>query len=129
MVQSPVQQITVAEMIANVIMQRTDRVCGLIGNGNVDLMSTLTSAHFPLTTVRHEVAVVTAADAYFHATGQMTVATATSGAGFTNMDTGLAAAQIAHIPIVSFVREEKSTGLRPFEIDHPTVTAILNIPL
>ena len=25
MVQSPVQQITVAEMIANVIMQRTDR--------------------------------------------------------------------------------------------------------
>src|SRR5699024_11980521 len=102
MVQSPVQQITVAEMIANVIMQRTDRVFGLIGIGNVDLMSTLTSAHFPLTTVRHEVAAVTAADAYIRATGQMAVATATSGAGFSYMAHGLAKALLAHIRITAF---------------------------
>ena len=129
MVQSPVQQITVAEMIANVIMQRTDRVFGLIGNGNVDLMSTLTSAHFPLTTVRHEVAVVTAADAYFRATGQMAVATATYGAGFTNMATGLAEAQLARIPMVAVVGEAPTTGRRPFDIDQQTVTAGLNIPM
>src|SRR5699024_11983374 len=110
MVQSPVQQITVAEMIANVIMQRTDRVFGLIGNGNVDLMSTLTSVHFPLTTVRHEVAAVTAADAYFRATGQTAVATATYGAGFTNMATGLAGAQLARSPMVAGARESPTRG-------------------
>src|SRR5690625_2402733 len=129
MVQSPVQQITVAEMIANVIMQRTDRVFGLIGNGNVDLMSTLTSAHFPLTTVRHEVAIFTAADAYFRATGTMAVATATYGAGFTNMATGLAEAQLARIPMVVVVGDAPSTGRRPFDIDQHTVTAGMNIPV
>src|SRR5699024_3814331 len=129
MVQSPVQQITVAEMIANVIMQRTDRVFGLIGNGNVDLMSTLTSAHFPLTTVRHEVAVVTAADAYFRATGQMAVATATYGAGFRNRATGLAEAQLARIPMVAVVGEAPATARRPFDIDQQTVTAGLNLPM
>src|SRR5699024_6787492 len=129
MVQSPVQQITVAEMIANVIMQRTDRVFGLIGNGNVDLMSTLTAVHFPLTTVRHEVAAVTAADAYFRATGQMAVATATYGAGSANKASGLAQAQFARTPRVPVVGEAPTTGRRPFDIDQQTVTAGLNIPL
>src|SRR5699024_10740535 len=129
MVQSPGQQITVAEMIATVIMQRTDRVFGLIGNGNADLMSTLTSAHFPLTTMRHEVAVVTAAHAYSLATGLMAVATATYGAGFTNMATGLAEAQLARSPMVAVVGEAPTTGRRPFDIDQQTVTAGLNIPM
>src|SRR5699024_6816650 len=129
MVQSPVQQTTVAEMIANVVMQRTDQVFGLIGNGNVDLMSTLTSAHFSLTTVRHEVAAVTAADAYFRATGKIAMATATYGAGFTNMATGLAEAQLARIPMVAVVGEAPTSGLRPFDIDQQTVTAGLNIPM
>ena len=129
MVQSPVQQTTVAEMIANVVMQRTDQVFGLIGNGNVDLMSTLTSAHFSLTTVRHEVAAVTAADAYFRATGKIAMATATYGAGFTNMATGLAEAQLARIPMVAVVGEAPTTGRRPFDIDQQTVTAGLNIPM
>lgn len=127
--QSPVQHTTVADVLAGSIMQRVDRVFGLIGNGNVDLISALTSARFPFTTVRHEVAAVTAADAYYHATGKLAVATATYGAGFTNMVTGLAEAQLARIPLVAVVGDAPSSGRRPFDIDQQTVTVGLNIPV
>ena len=129
MVQSPVQQTTVTDVLVKVITERVDRVFGLIGNGNVDLVSALTAADFPLTAVRHEVAAVTAADAYFRATGTMAVATATYGAGFTNMATGLAEAQLARIPMVVVVGDAPSTGRRPFDIDQSTVTVGLNIPV
>src|SRR5690625_2222967 len=129
MVQSPVQHKTVADVIASVITQRVDRVFGLIGNGNVDLISALTSAKFPFTTVRHEVAAVTASDAYYRATGKLAVATATYGAGFTNMVTGLAEAQLARIPMVVVVGDAPSSGRRPFDIDQQTVTVGLNIPV
>lgn len=127
--QSPVQHTTVADVLAGSIMQRVDRVFGLIGNGNVDLISALTSARFPFTTVRHEVAAVTAADAYYRATGKLAVATATYGAGFTNMVTGLAEAQLARIPLVAVVGDAPSSGRRPFDIDQQTVTVGLNIPV
>lgn len=129
MVQSPVQQTTVTDVLVNVITQRVDRVFGLIGNGNVDLVSALTAQQFPFTGVRHEVAAVTAADAYFRATATMAVATATYGAGFTNMATGLAEAQLARIPMVVVVGDAPSTGRRPFDIDQHTVTAGMNIPV
>lgn len=129
MVQSPVQHKTVADVLASVITQRVERVFGLIGNGNVDLISTLTAARFPFTTVRHEVAAVTAADAYYRASGKLAVATATYGAGFTNMATGLAEAQLARIPMVVIVGDAPTTGRRPFDIDQQTVTAGLNIPM
>ncbi|HEY4535205.1 MAG TPA: thiamine pyrophosphate-binding protein [Enteractinococcus sp.] len=129
MVQSPVQHTTVTDVLVEVITARVDRVFGLIGNGNVDLVSALTSADFPFTMVRHEVAAVTAADAYYRATGTMAVATATYGAGFTNMATGLAEAQLARIPMVVVVGEAPSTGRRPFDIDQSTVTVGLNIPV
>ena len=129
MVQSPVQHVTVADVLANVITARVDRVFGLIGNGNVDLISTLTSARFPFTSMRHEVAAVTAADAYYRATGKLAVATATYGAGFTNMATGLAEARLARIPMVVIVGDAPTTGRRPFDIDQQTVTVGLNIPV
>src|SRR5690625_7445731 len=95
----------------------------------MELVSSLTAAGFPFTSVRHEVAAVTAADAYFRATGTMAVATATYGAGFTNMATGLAAAQLARIPMVVVVGDAPSTGRRPFDIDQHTVPAGINSPV
>src|SRR5690625_1107006 len=95
----------------------------------MELVSSLTAAGFPFTSVRHEVAAVTAADAYFRATGAMAVATATYGAGFTNMATGLAEAQLARIPLVVVVGYAPSTGSRPFDLDQSTVTIGLNIPV
>src|SRR5699024_1074463 len=129
MVQSPVQHTTVTEEMIRIITQRVDRVFGLMGNGNVDLISGLTSQGFGFTGEHHEVAAVTAADAYYRATGKHAVATATYGAGFTNMATGLAEAQLARIPMVVVVGEAPTTGRRPFDIDQQTVTAGLNIPM
>ncbi|GAA4476842.1 thiamine pyrophosphate-binding protein [Enteractinococcus fodinae] len=129
MVQSPVQHTTVTEEMVRIITQRVDRVFGLMGNGNVELISGLTSQGFAFTGVRHEVAAVTAADAYYRATGKLAVATATYGAGFTNMATGLAEAQLARIPMVVVVGDAPSTGRRPFDIDQQTVTVGLNIPV
>lgn len=129
MVQSPVQQATVTDEIVRVITQRIDRVFGLMGNGNVDLISSLTGQGFPFTGVRHEVAAVTAADAYYRATGKLAVATATYGAGFTNMVTGIAEARLARIPMVVVVGDAPSSGRRPFDVDQQTVTVGLNIPV
>ena len=129
MVQSPVQHTTVTDELVRVISQRVDRVFGLMGNGNVELISALTAENFPFTGVRHEVAAVTAADAYYRATGKLAVATATYGAGFTNMVTGLAEAQLARIPMVVVVGDAPSTGRRPFDLDQHAVTVGLNIPV
>src|SRR5690625_7278842 len=95
----------------------------------MELVSSLTAAGFPFTSVRHEVAAVTAADAYFRATGTMAVTTATYGAGFTNMATGLAEALLARIPMVVVVGDAPSTGRRPFANDQHTVTASMYIPI
>ena len=129
MVQSPVQHTTVTDELVRVISQRVDRVFGLMGNGNVELISALTAENFPFTGVRHEVAAVTAADTYYRATGKLAVATATYGAGFTNMVTGLAEAQLARIPMVVVVGDAPSTGRRPFDLDQHAVTVGLNIPV
>ncbi len=129
MVQSPVQHTTVTDELVRVISQRVDRVFGLMGNGNVELISALTAENFPFTGVRHEVAAVTAADAYYRATGKLAVATATYGAGFTNMVTGLAEARLARIPMVVVVGDAPSSGRRPFDVDQQTVTVGLNIPV
>src|SRR5690625_7009377 len=59
----------------------------------------------------------------------MAVATATYGAGFTNMVTGLAESRLARIPMVVVVGDAPSTGRRPFDIDQHTVTAGMNIPV
>src|SRR5699024_8236124 len=70
---------------------------------------------------------VTAADAYYRATGKLAVATATYGAGFTNMATGLAEAQLAGIPMVVVVGDAPSIGPRPFDIDQQMVTVGKNL--
>src|SRR5699024_1259608 len=129
MVQSPVQHTTVTEEMIRIITQRVDRVFGLMGNGNVDLISGLTSQGFGFTGVHHEVAAVTAADAYYRATGKLAVATATYGAGFTKMATGLAEAHLTRGPMVVGVGDAPPTGRRPVDSDQQPVTVGLNIPV
>ncbi|MDF9749610.1 thiamine pyrophosphate-binding protein [Arthrobacter sp. ES3-54] len=107
----------VAALVADVVAERAAHLFGLMGNGNVHLISRLTRRGFPFTSARHESATVAMADAYYRATGDMAAATTTYGAGFTNAYTTLAEARMARIPLVLVVGDAPSTGLRPSDID------------
>ena len=107
----------VAALVADVVAERAGHLFGLMGNGNVHLISRLTRQGFPFTSARHESATVAMADAYYRATGTVAAATTTYGAGFTNAYTTLAEARIARIPLVLVVGDAPSTGQRPFDID------------
>ena len=107
----------VAAAVADVVADRAGHLFGLMGNGNVHLISRLTRRGFPFTSARHESATVAMADAYYRATGNIAAATTTYGAGFTNAYTTLAEARIARIPLVLVVGDAPSTGRRPFDID------------
>jgi thiamine pyrophosphate-dependent acetolactate synthase large subunit-like protein len=107
----------VAALVADVVAERAAHIFGLMGNGNVHLISRLTRRGSPFTSARHESATVAMADAYYRATGDMAAATTTYGAGFTNAYTTLAEARMARIPLVLVVGDAPSTGLRPFDVD------------
>ncbi|SFT80530.1 thiamine pyrophosphate-binding protein [Arthrobacter sp. ov118] len=107
----------VAATVADVVAERAGHLFGLMGNGNVHLISRLTRRGFPFTSARHESATVAMADAYYRATGDVAAATTTYGAGFTNAYTTLAEARIARIPLVLVVGDAPSSGQRPFDID------------
>ncbi|BCW45098.1 thiamine pyrophosphate-binding protein [Arthrobacter sp. StoSoilB5] len=107
----------VAAVVADVVAERAGHLFGLMGNGNVHLISRLTRPGFPFTSARHESGTVAMADGYYRATGHIAAATTTYGAGFTNAYTTLAEARIARIPLVLVVGDAPSTGPRPFDID------------
>ncbi|GGI02379.1 thiamine pyrophosphate-binding protein [Arthrobacter liuii] len=107
----------VTALVADVVAERAQHLFGLMGNGNVHLISRLTRRGFPFTSARHESATVAMADAYYRATGNIAAATTTYGAGFTNAYSTLAEARMARIPLVLVVGDAPSTGQRSFDID------------
>lgn len=109
----------VAAVVADVVAERAGHLFGLMGNGNVHLISRLTRRGFPFTSARHEAATVSMADAYYRATGRIAAATTTYGAGFANAYTTLAEARIARIPLVLVTGDAPSSGRRPMDIDQP----------
>ncbi|MFD0043696.1 thiamine pyrophosphate-binding protein [Pseudarthrobacter scleromae] len=117
----------VAAIVADVVAERAGHLFGLMGNGNVHLISRLTRRGSPFTSARHESATVAMADAYYRATGKIAAATTTYGAGFTNAYTTLAEARIARIPLVLVVGDAPSTGARPFDIDQAKATEAIGV--
>lgn len=118
---------TVSSAVAEVVAERTDHLFGLMGNGNAHVISHLTRQGFPFTSARHEAATVAMADAYFRATGRITAATTTYGAGFTNTLTALAEARLARVPLVLIVGDAPSTGPRTFDIDQTASAQALSV--
>lgn len=126
---SPTITTTVSTAIAQAIIDRADHVFGLVGNANSHVVSFLTEAGFPYTSTRHEVAAVTAADAFYRAGGGIAVATTTCGAGFTNTITALAEARAARIPLVYVTGSAPTRGPRPFDLDQAGMVKALGIDL
>jgi len=109
---------TLSAQIAHVLSAYADQVFGVMGNGNAYLLDAFERLpEVTVTTVRHEAGAVVSADAYHRASGRLAVATATYGAGFTNMLTPLAESVQARVPMVVVVGDRPTTGPRPWDVD------------
>ncbi len=115
---------SVSAHVATTLAAHIDHVFGVMGNGNVWFLDALERhADVHLTPVRHEAGAVVAADAHHRASGRLAAATATYGAGFTNMLTPLAEAVQAHSPLVLVVGDEPTSGPRPWDVDQIALAA------
>jgi thiamine pyrophosphate-dependent acetolactate synthase large subunit-like protein len=113
---------TLSAQIAHVLSAYADQVFGVMGNGNAYLLDAFERLPgVTVTTVRHEAGAVVSADAYHRASGRLAVATATYGAGFTNMLTPLAESVQARVPMVVVVGDRPTTGSRPWDVDQPAL--------
>jgi thiamine pyrophosphate-dependent acetolactate synthase large subunit-like protein len=115
--------IPVVARLADALAPSVSHAFGVMGNGNAHFIDALSNTPVPYTAVRHEVAAVAAADAFYRASGSLALATTTYGAGFTNTITALAESVQAGIPLVLFVGDAPTTGARPWDIDQRTLAA------
>lgn len=116
---------TVSAVIARTLTPYVSHCFGVMGNGNAYLLDALAETEIGYVPVRHEVAGVVAADAYYRAAGRIAAATATYGPGFTNTLTALAEAVQAHTPLLLIVGDQPTTGPRPWDVDQPGLAAAL----
>lgn len=115
---------TVSAQVARVLADHIDEVFGVMGNGNAYLMDAFEQLpNVTVTPVRHEAGAVVAADAFHRASGGLAVATATYGAGFTNMLTPLAESVLGRIPMVVVVGDRPTTGARPWDVDQKALAS------
>jgi len=115
---------TVSAQIAHALADHVAEVFGVMGNGNAYLLDAFERLPgVTVTPVRHEAGAIVAADAYHRASGRLAVATATYGAGFTNMLTPLAESVQARVPMVVVVGDRPTRGPRPWDVDQQALAA------
>jgi len=115
---------TVSAQIAHALADHVAEVFGVMGNGNAYLLDAFERLPgVTVTPVRHESGAIVAADAYHRASGRLAVATATYGAGFTNMLTPLAESVQARVPMVVVVGDRPTSGPRPWDVDQQALAA------
>lgn len=109
---------SVSAHVAVTLARHIDHVFGVMGNGNAHFLDALDrSTGTTFTAMRHEAGAVVAADAAYRASGRPSAATATYGAGFTNMLTALAEAVQARTPLVLVVGDGPTSGARDWDVD------------
>ncbi len=118
---------TVVTRIADALAPSVSHAFGVMGNGNAHLIDALSRTPVSYTAVRHEVASVAAADAFYRASGRLALATTTYGAGFTNTITALAESVQAAIPLVLLVGDAPTSGPRRWDIDQRALAASVGV--
>lgn len=117
----------VADVLAAYLVHNQVAAFGVVGNGNIHMVSAMVEAGGEYTAVRHEAGAVAAADAYYRASGKIAVATTTYGPGFSNALTPLTEAQAARVPLVYVTSDIPTTGARPIDINQRGVLEALGI--
>lgn len=94
-------RMTVSEAIVETLVaEKVDHVCGIVGSAFMDMLDLFPTAGIKFVSVRHEQSAAHMEDAYSRITGRCGVVTGQNGPGITNMVTSVAAANMAHTPLV-----------------------------
>ncbi len=94
-------KMTPSEAMVEVLVQEgVKHVTGIVGSAFMDLLDLFPDAGIEFIPVRHEQTAAHMEDAFSRITGVAGVCTAQNGPGLTNMVTSVAAANMAHTPIV-----------------------------
>ena len=99
-----------------------DRIFGVPGEENADVMISLNDSDIKFILCRHEQAAAFAADAYGRLTGKAGVCLATLGPGVTNLVTGLADANMDRAPVVAIIGQASTKRLH--KESHQNMNAI-----
>lgn len=99
-----------------------ERIFGVPGEENADLMMSLMDSPIEFVLCRHEQAAAFMADAYGRLTGRAGVCLATLGPGATNLVTGLADANMDRAPVVAIIGQ--GTTRRLHKESHQNMDAI-----
>lgn len=117
---------TVAHLIIKCLHQRgVRRIYGLTGGHIKPLWDEAHIAGIDIISVRHEAAAVHMAQAHADLTGELAIATVTTGPGFTNAFSGIVAADIARSPVLILVGlpPTPQLGMRSLEdLDHVSIS-------
>jgi len=112
-------------LAAQLVQLGTTDVFGLMGDGNLKLIPTLTDTHgVRVHSARHEAGAVAMADGYARSSGRLGVCTVTQGPGLTNALTALITAHRGRTPLVALVGDTP-LGVRglPQDIDQAPLIA------
>jgi len=88
-----------------------DKIFGIPGEENLDVMEALRNSSINFITVRHEQAAAFMADVHGRLTGQAGVCLATLGPGATNLVTGFADANMDRSPVVAIAGQGATTRM------------------
>ncbi len=91
--------------------ENVERIYGIPGEENIDVMDALLGSKVKFVTVRHEQGAAFMADVYGRLTGRAGVCLATLGPGATNLVTGVADANMDRAPMVALAGQGATTRL------------------
>ena len=91
--------------------EKVERIYGIPGEENIDVMDVLLDSKIKFVTTRHEQGAAFMADVYGRLTGRAGVCLATLGPGATNLITGVADANMDLAPIVAIAGQGSTKRL------------------
>ncbi len=95
-----------------------ERIFGIPGEENIDVMEVLLDSKIRFITTRHEQGAAFMADVYGRLTGKAGVCLATLGPGATNLVTGIADANMDRAPVVAIAGQEATTRMHKESHQH-----------
>jgi len=105
-----------SEAIAETLVaEGVNHVAGIVGSAFMDLLDLFPDAGIRFISVRHEQSAAHMEDGYARVTGKAGVCIGQNGPGITNMVTGVAAANMAHTPLV-VIAELRNVCVRRLEL-------------